>query len=237
MTSSRAVLTTPRVMPHFSLRIGILAIAASLTGCAVRSISNPERPWGGGNTTYAGELSDFDVVGVDAAGASGTQGEVQLRPRQRVLVIQSGAAFPDERMLTGLGAQFDVGAASGIPTPELAGQGMCQAAARGGFDAIVAYWGILESSEQVTGGVAASWVPIAGMFVPDSSQRMRIRLRIVVVDVHTGRWRTLLPPPIDDERASSMVTRGSSDRDQVELLMAAAIPATVETITREAMVH
>jgi hypothetical protein len=218
-------------MIHRRLHFAVLALTLTISSCAVRSISNPGRPWGGGNTTYAGELSDFDVIGGTSAEGIGPGAEVKLRPHMRVLVVQSGAAFPDERMLSGLAAQFDIGAASGIPTQALQEHGMRFAAARGGFDAIIAYWGVLESSERVTEGVAASWVPIAGMFVPDASQRMRIRLRVVIVDVHTGRWRTLLPEPIDDERASSMVTRSSSDRDQVELLMGAAIPAAIDAIT------
>lgn len=214
------------------MRVLVGALAALISSCAVRSISNPVRPWAGTNTTYAGELSDFEVVGTAAMEPMVGSGDVVLEPHHRVLVVQSGAAFPSERLLSGLAAHFEVGAASGIPTPALGALGMRQAALRGGFDAIVAYWGILETSERVTEGVAASWVPIAGWFVPDASQRMRIRLRIVVVDVHTGRWRTILPQPIDDERASSMATRGSSDRDQVELLMDAAIPAAIDAITR-----
>ncbi|MBI5434112.1 MAG: hypothetical protein HZA52_14865 [Planctomycetes bacterium] len=62
---------------------------------------------------------------------------------------------------------------------------------------------------------------------------MRIRLRVVVLDVRSGRWRTFSPEPIDDARASSMLTRESSDRGQVERLMDAAIPAAIEASTRE----
>jgi len=61
--------------------------------------------------------------------------------------------------------------------------------------------------------------------------RMRIRMRIIIVEVSTGRWRTLMPEPLDDERASSMLTPETSDRDQVEVLMDAAIPAAIEAIT------
>ena len=199
-------------------------------GCATRSISNPVRSYGGGNSTYAGELSDFDVVGLGAPTGAGR--DVVLQKGMRVLVVQSGAGFPNERMLSALSAHFEVGAVSGIPTPALSEHGMRQAAARGGFEAIVAYWGILETTERANAGAAASWVPIAGWFVPDADQLMRIRLRIVVLDVQTGCWRTILPEPMDDERASSMLSRESSDRDQVELLMQAAIPAAVELLTK-----
>lgn len=203
--------------------------AIVLAACATRSISDPARPWAGGNPTYVGELSDFDVVGVERADTSAEQGP-QLRRGQRVLVVQSGAAFPNERMLSGLAECFDVGAASGIPTPALGEAGMRHAAARGGFDAIVAYWGVLESSQNATAGAVASWVPVAGLFVPDASQRMRVRLRIVIVDVRTGRWRTILPTPIDDERSSSIASRERSDRAQVEQLLDAAIPAAVGAV-------
>lgn len=215
-------------MTRIALRVAVLAIFAWLTSCSVRSISNPGRTYGSANTTYAGELSDFDVVGAvcEYAGV----GNIVLRPGQRVLVVQSGAVFPDERMLSGLSKHFDVGAASGVPTLALGSHGMRQAAQRGGFDAIIAYWGSLESSESVTAGAAASWVPIVGLIVPDSSQHLRIRLRIIVVDVRTGGWQTLMPPPVDDERASSMATRDSSDRDQVDVLMEAGFSIALETI-------
>lgn len=208
----------------------LLGIVCLLSACTVRSISNPGRPWGSGNTTYAGEISDFDVVGTGTFEVA-EAGGATLRPGQRVLVVQSGAGFPDEAMLQGLGAHFEVGTASGIPTGALGGEhGMLAAAQRGGFDAVVAYWGILESRERPTEGVAASWVPIVGMFVPDSSQQMRIRLRIVVADARTGRWRCLLPEPIDDERASSLVTRRSEDAEQVEVLKDAAYRVAVQSL-------
>jgi hypothetical protein len=218
-------------MSRLALRITTLALASLIASCATRSISNPERPWGNGNTAYAGELSDFDVVGSGAADQPKSD-DLVLRPHMRVLLVQSGAAFPDERMITGLSKQFDVGAASGAPTPTLREQGMRYAAARGGFDAVIAYWGVLETTEHMNAGATVSWVPIAGAFVPDWNQRMRIRLRVVILDVHSGRWRTLLTPPIDDERASSILTREDSDSHQVGRLMQAAIPVAVNAITQ-----
>jgi hypothetical protein len=218
-------------MNQHSIRIAIFALIALLSGCgSTRSISNPARGYGAGNSTYNGELSDFDVVGV--SGVDGASADVSLRPGMRVLVLQSGAIFPDQGLLSALAAHFQVGSASGIPTHVLGEQGMRGAAARGGFDAVVAYWGILETTERANAGAAASWVPIAGMFVPDTNQLMRIRLRIVVLDVHSGRWRTILPEPIDDDRASSMLSREKSDRDQVELLMRAALPAAIEQLLK-----
>lgn len=214
----------------FFFRLFLLLLPA----CAARSISNPVRPWGNANATYAGELTDLDVIGGDVGDPGSGAGDVRLHAGQRVLVVQSGALFPDEQVLTGLAAHFTVGAVSGIPSPSTHGEhGMRLAAARGGFDAILAYWGILESRPRPTAGEAAAWLPIAGYFVPNESQQMRIRLRIVVVDTRTGRWRSLLPEPMSDERASSMATRQSSDQAQVEVLTKAAYRAAIDLVTKD----
>jgi hypothetical protein len=203
-------------MTHLPARLAALAFVALVSGCAdTRSISNPGRPGGDGNGTYKGELSDFDVVGLAPGSESDASTTVALHPHMRVLLVQSGAVFPDERLVSALSKHFEVGVASGIPTQTLGEQGLRHAAARGGFEALIAYWGVLESSQHATVGAAASWVPIAGIFVPDSSQRMRIRLRIVVLDVRT----------------SAMLSRTSSDRNQVELLLSAAVPTVVEALT------
>jgi len=220
-------------MKHLHRHLVLIALVALACGCqSSRSISNPVRPWGGGNGTFEGELSDFDVVGLEAGSALPPAGKVVLRPHARVLLVQSGAMFPGELLVSALSKHFEIGIASGIPTPGMGEHGMRYSAARGGYDAVVAYWGVLESSERDTAGKAASWVPIAGWFVPDSSQRMRIRLRVVVLDVPTGQWTSLLPTPIDDERASTMFGRESSDREQVELLMSAAVSTMVDALTR-----
>lgn len=89
------------------------------------------------------------------------------------------------------------------------------AAARGGYDSVLCYWGVLESARRATSGKALSWVPIAGFFAPDQDQLVRIRLKLLVVDTASGRWRMLEPTTADDERESSFVTRAASDQEQV----------------------
>ena len=84
---------------------------------------------------------------------------------------------------------------SGIPprpangTPEKDGsygERLRLAAAAGGYQHVMVYWGQLESL--TTNGVtkAVSWVPIVGMAIPDESQQMRIRLKAAIVEVATG---------------------------------------------------
>ena len=49
-------------------------------------------------------------------------------------------------------------------------------------------------------------------------------------DTRSGRWRSLLSEPLDDERASSLVTHNSTDSDRVELLKTAAYRAAVDLV-------
>jgi hypothetical protein len=184
----------------------------------VRSISDAGyRNSGGSSPLYRGEIHDLDLVGYGDPDLRG--GEVTLRGNQSLLVIQSGALMPDQDMLDLLSPRFRIGILSGIPYDTVGATPDYQVAARrGGYDAILCYWGVLESARTDNAGKAASWVPIAGFFVHDEEQRVRIRLKLIVVDVATGDWAMLLPEAADDLRTSAFVSRESSDQEQVAAL-------------------
>ena len=75
-------------------------------------------------TQYRGELSEFDVLGI-TRGQAASENEirraleqaksVKLRPSSSILLIQSGAAFPDGPMMEELGKHFRVVPFSGVP--------------------------------------------------------------------------------------------------------------------------
>jgi len=229
-----------------------LAVLLSLAGCGTRSISDSGYQggyWSGGgdeNRLYRGELSEFDVLGIER-GRPVSEGDIQasLGARQRpaiargasIMLIQSGAMFPDEPMVRVLEARYDVGQFSGIPEeqPQSASapppastsyaMALRLAAARGGYDKIIAYWGVLETAREGLGTKVVSWVPIVGNFIPDESQRMRIRLKFAVMDVKTGQWDLYVPDPIEDDAISASLNRGSSDQAQVALLKEAGYKA------------
>jgi len=202
-----------------------LALAA-LTACATTSISDPH----GENRLYRGELSEFDVLGIDP-GAYTTDAEIQrsfdraepvrLRKDSRILLIQSGAMIPDAPMREALGRCYRVTPFSGIPE---AGAGanysrnLRLAAARGGYESIVCYWGTLESAKRNYATKTISWVPIVGWMVPDEKKEMRMRLSFVVVDVRTGAWTSVPTEPVTSSRVSHHYSRDSSDVRLVERL-------------------
>lgn len=244
-------------MKLFLPRVAALVLTLALfAGCTTRSISNSgydheyARSGSRGNdTTYRGELSELDVVGVstdaaitdsDIRSALAESGATRLTPSSRVLLIQSGAEFPDDDMMTGLSLRYQVQPFSGIPQNP---QGKAQltfgtapkepvdaasyskalrlAAARGGYDKIVCYWGVLESERESKATKLISWVPIAGNWLPDEKQSMRIRLRAVVVDVASGRWTYVAPESVTSKSLSSYLTRRDTDQSLVAELKAA----------------
>jgi hypothetical protein len=211
----------------------LLAAAACLAGCGTRSISNsgfPDRFQArGAEGAYAGELSEFDVLGVEAS-AGVSEGEitqalhaknyVPLTRASQILVIQSGADFPDNALQEPLSACFQVAPFSGKPAvnkdaTSSYSKSLRLAAARGGFDKILCYWGVLEaqSTNEVTKNV--SWVPIVGYFIPDESESMRIRLKAVLIDTASGNWVMLQPDPVSDRELSSRVSRERRDQELV----------------------
>jgi hypothetical protein len=195
---------------------------------------------------YQGELNEFDVLGVDRARlvtdediARALDGakRVTLKPGSSILLIQSGAVFPDGPMVAELSQHFRVTPFSGVPPEHRTAtdtepaerasyaRSLRLAAARAGAESVVCYWGTLESARRNMETKTVSWIPFAGWVVPDESQRMRIRLKLAVIDVRTGGWTMLTPEPSEDKAWSTQFTRGSSDQKQVEALKRKAYEA------------
>jgi hypothetical protein len=226
-------------MKHVTLFTCALAGAMILlAGCSTRSISNSGFKDNGRRGTqlggYTGELSELDVIGV-TADATVTEADIQAAVRSpagaqlsrtsRVLLIQSGADFPDAPMLEAMQSRFNVASFSGRPQSKTdAGPAFSKTlrlvAARGGFDKIVCYWGVLESErkDQLTSTI--SWIPIVGYVIPDERENMRIRLKAAIVDVATGRWTFVNPPSSASSKLTWVLSREEKDRELVHKLKA-----------------
>ncbi|MBI5092109.1 MAG: aminopeptidase [Candidatus Hydrogenedentes bacterium] len=219
-----------------------LLILTLLTGCmSRRSISHAR----GYEPSYEGELSEFNVLGVDPtqpisdtdiAAAFAKEHNVKLQAGKAVLLIQSGSPVPDEPMCTELARHFRVAQFSGVPDKTSSTANFSKTlrltAAQGGYDFIVCYWGVLEAEQANLATKTVSWVPMAGRFVPDETQRMRIRLRAVVVDARTGQWVMLAPEPIEARTASARANRDNADQAQVATLKEKGYTSLVETLLK-----
>lgn len=254
------------------MRTKVLLLAAAITliaGCTTtRSISNsgyhehpqslfPSPPRGRSEPAFAyrGELSEFDVLGLER-GASTSDAEidkaldnarrVRLHSGDSILLIQSGAVFPDGTMVTELSKHFRVVPFSGVPPmthaakmrefesqdAESYSRSLRLAAARGGNDVILCYWGILESANAKLPTRMVSWVPVVRWVIPDEREHMRLRLKMALIDVRTGNWAVLSPPPVEEARMSSAPRRGVADQKLVEELKQRAFAAAATELLR-----
>ena len=236
-------------MQNRELLLSLLILVACVTGCTTRSISDSgyESGYGShksrGNPLYQGELSEFDVLGVspsetvsqaDIADAldQARQG-ITLRKGDSLMLIQSGAMMPDNGMQDALERYFSVTPFSGIPQQSAENKpgyalSLRYAAARAGIEYLVVYWGVLESGVQNLETKTISWVPIVGLVIPDEKQQMRIRLKIAVVDVRSGRWEVFTPQSFDNTAYSTWGRRESSDQNQVARLKAQAYSSAAD---------
>ncbi|HEY0548514.1 MAG TPA: aminopeptidase [Verrucomicrobiae bacterium] len=233
---------------HLLLSLGAAVLV--LAGCKTqRSISDSGyRPEGQGHRAvspeYVGELNELDVLGIERNAkiteeqinqALATAGQVKLRKGSRVLLVQSGARSPDEPMVAGLNQSLVITPFSGLPNEferDAYHKALRLAAARGGCETIVCYWGMLECARQSLDSKAVSWVPIAGSFVPDEHQHMRIRLKVAIVDVRTGNWAMFSPEAFEDKALSARLGRERSDQAQVNKLKQQAYATAAQDLLK-----
>ncbi len=171
--------------------------------------------------------SDGRISEAEIQQAAVNRPSIQLKNGERIVLIQSGAVFPDDAMMKVAEKQYTVLPLSGIRerkesvterSKESIAKTFRLAAARGGAKTMVVYWGILESGIDRGPGKAVSWVPVVGRIFPDQSQHMRIRIKAAVIDVSSGKWELLTPRSIENQRHSARVSRAENDQEQVRLL-------------------
>lgn len=234
--------------------MGCLLFLVFIGGCSTASISNSgynARHGGQNNPFYLGELNEFDIIGIDPskpvteeeiAKSFATAKKVTAKKGSSIMLIQSGAQFPDDAMTQEMNKFFTVTAFSGLP-PKKGKSNLSDdssnfskvlrlAAARGGHELILCYWGFLETSIKEHGSKAVSWIPIIGGSITDESQQMRIRLKVAVVDVKTGSWSIYSPEPAELTASSADRNREQSDQQQVALLKEKAYKTAVSDFVK-----
>jgi hypothetical protein len=221
--------------------------ALLLVGCETRSISNSDYnapySWNGG-PRYRGELSEFDILGAapaqeatqaNIAKALETAAAPKIKRGDKLLLIQSGAMVPDNEMMEEAGLYFSLAPFSGTPPADKSGlaESLRLRAAQGGYRYILCYWGVLESAQEDREGKALSWVPIAGSFVPDQKEQMRIRLKGIFVDVATGNWTMLTPEAYSDAHLNSSWSRAEADQKLVMALKSKGYKSLIADLVKQ----
>lgn len=235
-----------------AISCGVLAI--TLAGCnATRSISDSgyREPGHHGaahaGSTFKGELSEFDVLGVRRGGvitdeeinkALDDSSRVRLRKGSSVLLIQSGAYQPDFPMTQALRKHVNVVPFSGQyesgteNTDASYAKALRLAAARSGCESVICYWGTLESARRNLETKTVSWVPVVGWMLPDEKQYMRIRLKLAIVDVRSGNWTMYSPEAFDSKSLSSLFNKEAADQGQMEKLKRLAYEKAAEDLIK-----
>jgi len=237
-------------MKNRRLCLALCVSAMLVSGCATRSISDSSyrEPWRG-DSRFEAELSELNVLGIvtDAANAAPDDGDIanaltreplKLKRGSRVLLIQSGAMFPDEPMQRALGACFSATPFSGIVDKKSDlnyNRAFRMAAAQGGYDYVLCYWGVLESADRKLATKTVSWAPVVGRLVPDQTQQVRIRLKLLAIETKTGRWLMVAPDPIEGDAISAKLTREQSDQGLVANLKERGYAALVEELAAKHM--
>jgi len=233
-----------------------LLIPIVLSGCATKSISNSGyypggfNGRGGDNALYKGELSEFDVLGIDPGkeiteqditeAASGKKERLSLRKGESLLLIQSGAMVPEQEMTESMGKYFSVSVFTGVPeqgekSDVSYAKSLRLAAAKAGIDKILVYWGVMETETKDLATKDVSWVPILGWAIPDQTQEIRIRLKVALVDVKSGQWDIFVPKVFEDTAYSASLNREQSNQQQVAQLKSKVYQAAVESIVARYM--
>ncbi|MBO65771.1 MAG: aminopeptidase [Actinobacteria bacterium] len=190
-----------------------------------------------------GVKADEPIAEADIQAALQSDPKVSLRRGDRVVVVQSGAQFPDEQLLEALEPLYSVVPLSGVPAEDRRyrdrprpvkqplDKSLRLAAAKAGAKTLIVYWGVLESGREEQDSKIISWVPVVGRMVPDEKQKMRIRLKAAVIDVATGAWEFVIPEAYDDAASSARINREQSDQGQVTRLKAKGYEALAKALT------
>lgn len=236
-----------------------LALLCLLAGCTKKTRSISQSGYNAAPahaTQVTRELSEFEVLGIDPKksvteediqNAARQSSPVQLSPGNTILLVQSGAVFPDGPMVAELGKSFRVvpftgvpntggheTRAAGVPIETVSGQRYTTAspstdpaaysrmlrlvAARAGATTVVCYWGIIESGTEDYATKTISWMPLLNRVVLDERQHMRIQLKMAVVDVASGNWSVSSVQSPTTTKWSARSGREAADQKQVESL-------------------
>lgn len=215
------------------LTVPFILCVALVSGCVTtRSISNYQY---GYNTYYRGELSEVEFIkDISDPQAPRLSAPIQVAQGEKVIVIQSGQLRPDAAFLSLLAGKCSVVPMSGVPSlHSVGGPTLREAAKAGGVVKVIAYWGSIQTAIQPKGAKAISWVPVAGWYIPDESQKMRVSVSAIIGDVATGQWSDVTAVSSETETSHSSFNLQATDSRQVEELKADAYSRLLDQLVKK----
>jgi hypothetical protein len=207
----------------------VLALFLALAAAGCHTASEARYAPADFNTGRAGkkhfpgpQLSEASVLGLKSAPVTDAEiasildktRSLKIAPGSSILLVESGSPQPDAPMTEELSRHFRVVSHTGVPS-ELTGdekdgeaaKALRLAAAHSGSDTVLVYWGQLEMRKNDLPTEIVSWVPVVDFMVPDQYQRVRMSLRVAVLDVRTGQAAVFRTAPIENDLVSTRYAR------------------------------
>ena len=194
------------------------------------------------------ELGDTDVLGASASNPTEEEirtaldraSKVELKRGENVLVVQSGEAVPDSRMVSELNKYYRAVPFSGIRSDWIKGSSTNEpdyakalrlAAAQAGAEKILCFWGNLEVAQHDLSTKTVTWLPVIDIFVPDEKNNVRVHLKIALIDVRTGAWTVFRSEPQEAEMVSTGWAREHVRSPEVRRLQQKSYVVAVNSLT------
>ena len=138
---------------------------------------------------------------------------LSVKEGSSILLVQSGSQHPDSEMINRLSKHFSVIPNSGVPAElraEVDGnvsKALRLAAAHAKAETVLVYWGEMEIKRDDLPTGIVSWVPVIDFVVPDEYQKVRVYLKVALIDVRGGQWATFRTEPIEEQTLTTRYAR------------------------------
>ena len=159
-----------------------------------------------------------------------------LKEHSTLLLVQSGAHHPDGEMLNQISKHFSVIPNSGVPgdlRSEDVGdisKALRLAAAHAGAETILVYWGNIEMKRDDLPTGIVSWVPVVDFMVPDEYQKVRLHLKVALINVRTGQWATFRTEALEEENLTTRYAREKAPNWPLHAIKTRAYEACVRKL-------
>jgi hypothetical protein len=230
----------------------VFAFSLTLCGCHVGSnvdfkAADLDKPYRG--HAAKGNLNEMEVLGLRGRGEVTDEQirktldeahSLHLRRGAAILLVQSGASVPDGAMVDELSREFKVVPYTGISSEILPengeatslSKGLRMAAAHANADTVLVYWANLEMKRDEMPTHIVTWVPVVDVVVPDEYQKLRMRVKMALIDVRGGNWATFRAEPLEEKALSTRYAREHLDSGAVSALKKKSYRAAVRQLVK-----
>jgi hypothetical protein len=213
-------------MKRNALLLGLVPIALCFSGCQTND-PYKSADFSGDKmykrNAHTAQLKEHEVLGMasndkltdkDITRVLDETAALKLKPSTTLLLVQSGSGSPDKEMIQELSPYFNVIPYTGVPSEICStdsdtalSKALRLAAAQSKAENILVYWGSLEMKRDDLPTSIVSWVPVVDFVVPDEYQKLRMSLKVALIDVRTGNWARFRTESVEGDMVTTRYAR------------------------------